>query len=803
MIAKIVLDKAGHTYDKIYTYSIPKNMNVEAGMRVIVPFGNNQNRIGLVLEVCDSTEYKGKLKNIVSTADRSPILNDEMLYLLRYLKEFTFCTYFDALKVLIPTGLGKRTDVSYKLNDICDNIIPLSQREEKILELCKKKKGNILASAFEEKFADSGILLDSLTEKGYLVSEPIVIRKIADKTLTMIRLLDDWESSFLTPRQREVAEALSEAGECSVKELMYYTGATKGVLNNLVAQNAAEFYTKEEYRIPEFTVTEDKHTSAKLSEEQKTVADNLYKLYRQHGGDTALIYGVTGSGKTQVFLDLSKKVIAEGKEVIILVPEIALTPQTIDKFYSYFGDTIAVLHSGLSLSQRLDEWKRIDRGLVSVVVGTRSAVFAPCKNLGLIVIDEEHEHTYKSDNSPRFNARDVAQARAKYNSCLTVLASATPSIESFYRAKRNDYFLQTLSQRYGNSSLPDVHIIDLQSETNRLGSISDTLCEEILYNLEHNEQSIILVNRRGHSTQISCSTCHQPILCENCSVSMKYHAANNRLVCHYCGNSISVPDTCPNCGSDYIRYSGAGTQKVEQELAIRFPEAKILRMDTDTTMRRDSYEKNLNDFREHKYDIIVGTQMIAKGLNFPDVTLVGVVGVDSMLYSQDFRSFEKVFSLITQVVGRSGRSIKKGRAFIETYSPENSILLMAAAQDYDSFYRDEIAIRKMNLYPPFCRLVAIGITDIDEITAVRTAKSVLTTIEKLLKTKYNTIPMRLLGLSQGSIFKISGKYRYKILMKMKLDKTSRDMLWEVLITEKKKAKPTTNIFIDTTYDNSI
>ncbi len=806
MIAKIVLDKASHTYDKIYSYTIPNSMNVIAGMRVIVPFGNNKDRIGLVIEVCNTSkgDYKGKLKEIKALADKSPILNDEMLYLLKWLKEFTFCTYFDALKVLIPTGLGKRTDVSYKINnDIDENISKLNERELAIYNLCKKKKTNFFAGAFEEKFADSSILLDSLTEKGYLISEPIVIRKIADKTLTMIRLLPDWDSAFLTPRQREVAETLATIGECSVKELMYYTGATKSVLNNIVAQKAGEFFTKEEYRTPVFKKDNSETEELNLSDEQQQVADNLYKLYKQHTGETALIYGVTGSGKTQVFISLCKKVIAEQKQAIILVPEIALTPQTIQKFYNYFGDTIAVLHSGLSLSQRLDEWKRIDRNLVSVVVGTRSAVFAPCKNLGLIVIDEEHEHTYKSDNSPRFNAKDIARIRAKYNKCLTLFASATPSIESFYKAKNNEYHLETLTSRFGNASLPDVNIIDLQCETNRGQCISDTLCEEILYNIEHNEQSIILVNRRGHSTQITCGTCHEPILCENCSVSMKYHTANNRLVCHYCGNSIPVPKTCPKCNSEYIRFSGSGTQKVEEELQIRFPNAKILRMDTDTNMQRDSYEKNLNDFREKKYQIMVGTQMIAKGLNFPDVTLVGVVGVDSMLYSQDFRSFEKVFSLITQVIGRSGRSTKKGRAYIETYSPDNPILLSASAQDYDNFYRDEIAIRKLNLYPPFCKMVAIGITDSDEITAVNQAKAILDSIKTLLKTKYTTIPMRLLGLSQSNIFKLSGKYRYKILLKMRLDKLSRDMLWEILFEAKKKAPKTTNIFIDTSYDGSI
>lgn len=800
-IAKVAVEHASYSYDKLYDYLVPEGKTIEAGMRVVVPFGRGQDRLGLVVEMGTSNNIE-KLKTLRAVADQKPVLGEEGLMLLRWLKEYTFCTWFDALHVLIPTGLGKRLDVGYTVTG--ENPAELlTEREKALLDYCSKRKKTQTAAMLEEKYPDSGILLESLTAKGAMREEQLVVRRVLDQTVTMVRLTDAWEHTLLTPKQTAVAQLLDEMGECSVKEILYFCGVTKGVVDNLVASGAAEYFEQESYRDPFAAAERIEQEQPELSKAQQDTANRLFEAFEAGDGKTALLYGVTGSGKTQVFLHLCKEVASTGRSAIVLVPEISLTPQTIEKFHSAFGERVAVLHSALSLSERLDEWKRISRGMVDVVVGTRSAVFAPIPNLGLIVIDEEQEHTYKSDKSPRFDAREAARVRIKYNKGLLLLASATPSVESYHRAKTGEYLFEELKERYGNARLPNVTILDMRSEEVATEGISDSLSEEILYNLEHGEQTILLMNRRGHSTQYKCMTCHTPAKCVNCSVSMRYHAANNRLVCHYCGYSTPVPEVCPECGSEYIRFSGIGTQKVEQELQIRFPNARVLRMDMDTTMQKQSHQRKLGQFRDGEFDIMVGTQMVAKGLNFPNVTLVGVLGVDQMLYSDDFRSYERVFSLVTQVVGRSGRNEKPGRAFIQTYTPENPILLLAASQQYSEFFRDEIAARKMLLYPPFCRLFCIGISGIDELETVKIAKQALDLLKELLSTEYMDIPVRLLGLSQGSVYKVAGRYRYKIILKVKQHSRTRQLFSKVLAVLCAKAPSGVSVYIDPSFDGGL
>ena len=808
-IARVAIDKAAYSYDKIYDYIIPQHLTVTAGCRVVIPFGKTSERLGFVMETLTKEveeEVAQKLKELISIVDAEPVLDRDSIVVLGWLKENTFCTWFDALRTLIPTGLGQRIDVSYCLKDSEDTQVLscLTSRQSQLVTLLQNKNKPVPMGQITEVFPDGNLLLKVLMEKNLVEEKKQVIRKVKDQTMTMVELLPNYQDKKTTPKQQAVVDILEQGGEASVKEVCYYAGVAKGVVDKLVTNGIAQYNQMETYRDP--FATADRVINGEkiqLNEEQETACQALGACYRNKNGSTALLYGVTGSGKTQVFLKHTQYVIAQGQQAIIMVPEIALTPQTIEKFHQYFGERVAVLHSGLSISQRLDEWKRIKRGLIDVVVGTRSAVFAPLPSIGLVVVDEEQEHTYKSESSPRFDARDVAKVRCKLSGGMVVLASATPSVETFYRGKIGAYTMVTLQERYGNARLPDVTIIDMKSQVGGGDGLSQQLCEELLYNLSKKEQSILLMNRRGYSTQVKCMSCHLPAQCPHCSISLKYHNANKRLMCHYCGYSAPLTNKCSSCGSEYIHFQGTGTQKIEEDLQIRFPDARILRMDMDTTMQKFSHQKHLSEFARGDYDIMVGTQMVAKGLNFPNVTLVGVIGIDQSLYSEDFRSYERVFSLITQVVGRSGRSEKLGRAYIQTYTPENPIILSAASQQYDHFFHEEIATRKLMLYPPFCRIYCVGIIGENEGKTKTATEKIHENICRLLKEEYADIPVRLLGISQGSVYRVAGKYRYKILLKVKNNKRSRDFFHQILSEGLKLSGREVSVFINPNYDNGL
>ena len=492
---------------------------------------------------------------------------------------------------------------------------------------------------------------------------------------------------------------------------------------------------------------------------------------------------MTGSGKTSVFLKLIDEVLSDGKGIIVMVPEIALTSQTLGKFHERYGSRVAVFHSGLSLAQRMDEWKRVRDGKAQIALGTRSAIFAPFKRLGLVIIDEEQEYTYKSENSPRFHARDAARFRCGYNKALLVLASATPSIETYYNATEGGrYDYEVLTQRYGNAILPDVEKIDISQMDIKDGIISPRLYQALRDNLESGRQSILLNNRRGFNTFVSCRACNEVITCPNCSVSMTYHSDNKRLMCHYCGYSVPVPHVCPSCGEPYLRFAGQGTQKAEEELAKLFPEARILRMDADSMTRRSSYDKKLGDFAAGLYDIMIGTQMVAKGLDFGRVTLVGVLMADQALYSDDFRSYERAFSLLTQVVGRSGRGESRGRAIIQTITPENPVIDLAASQDYKRFYENEIILRKAMLYPPFADICMVGFVGTRDEEVSLAADDFLTRLKFYTRREFIDVPIRALGPSPASIRKISGRYRYKIILKCRNNARFREMM-HILLCE--------------------
>lgn len=466
----------------------------------------------------------------------------------------------------------------------------------------------------------------------------------------------------------------------------------------------------------------------------------------------------------------------------MLVPEIALTPQMVQKFQSIFGETVAVIHSNLSLSQRMSEFKRIHLGQAQIVVGTRSAVFAPLDNVGLIIMDEEGERSYKSEASPRYHTRDVAKKRCAEHNAVLLMASATPSIESYFFAKSNRYSLFELTERYTDAGLPDVRIVDMNEELDRdvTGNFSDELLDELHYNLEHNEQSILLLNRRGYHTHISCPNCHEPLVCPNCSIPLTYHKINGQLMCHYCGYSKELDAVCPTCGYDHLKLTGAGTQRLENELSECFPDARILRMDTDTTYSRYAYEKNFTAFANGEYDIMVGTQMIAKGLDFPNVTLVGVMSVDKNLFAGDFRSYERTFSLITQVVGRSGRGEKPGRALLQTFVPEHYVLNLASQQNYTTFYGEEIALRKTLIYPPFCDIYVVGFTSLIDSAARKGADIFLNMLREKINSTQASFPLRVIGPSPYSYVKMNGRYRYKIIMKCKNTLEFRQFISEIL-----------------------
>ena len=606
--------------------------------------------------------------------------------------------------------------------------------------------------------------------------------KIKDKSTKMIRLSEDSSQPVkLTPKQQSVYELLCDVGSAGVSEVCEFCSVGKGVLDNLVKYGICEFFEKEVYRTPYKNVSENGEMSPiNLSEVQQNAFNTYLKL--MDTGGTGLLYGVTGSGKTQVYLKLIDEAISRGKDVIVLVPEISLTPQMLYIFHSRYGKKVAVMHSGLSIGERTDEYKRADRGEAKIIVGTRSAVFAPVHNLGLIVMDEEQEYTYKSERTPRYNARDVANFRCRYNNALFLMTSATPSVESYSAAVKGKYVLCEINERYGDSKLPEIVTVDMKKEIaqGNKSPISKTLQSLIADNLDKHKQTILLINRRGYNTFIACNSCGHVITCPNCSISLTYHSYNNRLMCHYCGYSKPLDNVCPECGKNSIRYSGYGTQRIEDELERLFPDASVLRMDADTTSAKFSHQKLFDAFSRGDYDILIGTQMVAKGLDFPNVTLVGVVNADNSLYDESYLANERSFDLITQVVGRSGRRAEAGKAVIQTINPYNDVIEYASKQDYKSFFADEIQLRKLLTYPPFCDIYFISFICEDENRAALCAKSFFENLVELNRTDYKNEKLIVLGPSPSKISKLKNNYRYGLTLKCKNSKSVRKMLNDIL-----------------------
>ena len=747
----VAVSNATFHFDKLYTYAVMPDQQdtVRLGSMVLVPFGRGSRaRMGVVL-ACDAEPESAKLKFLFDVAPASACLTPELLRLVHFLKERTFCTYYEAVKAVIPYG------AQYKPTVAEDGVTPVLQKQ--------------LVRHTENAYKLVGTL-------------PPKPRPTA-KQLAAVALLAGGERTL---------SALEEKG------------ISRAVLDNLCAKGVLEC-SKVNKSIDLYSSIPLKNELILLTEEQQAAYNALLPGLEDAAPHSALLYGVTGSGKTLVFLKLIEHCLQMGRRALVLVPEISLTPQMILRLKSQFGKRVAVQHSALNHTERLLQWQMIQDGGADIVVGTRSAIFSPLENIGLVIIDEEQEHTYRSESAPRYSAHEVARQRAAENGALLLLASATPSTESYYAAQHGRTQLVRLTKRYGGNPLPKVQIVDMRAElaSGNPREISLTMEDAIRNNLEAGKQTILLLNRRGYQTVAQCEDCREVLKCQKCSVPMVYHKSAHKLLCHYCGSQLDPPPArCPACGGK-LQYRGFGTQKAEEELVKLFPEARVLRMDQDSTAAKDAHEKLLAKFARHEYDIMVGTQMVAKGLDFEDVTLVGVLGIDSLLFAQGFRAYETVFSLVTQVVGRSGRAKDPGFAIIQTTDPDNPVLNLAAAQDYDAFFEQEIAYRKLGLYPPFCGLCVVGFAGPKESEVARASARFAALLGRQAA-KQPDLPLRVLGPTPGSIEKINDSYRYKLTVKCRNDRRFRDLIRETLtLYEREKLPGKATVVVDLHSDGDI
>lgn len=776
-------------------YIIPPELSheVKVGCRVIIPFGrSNKKMAGLVFSIGTEANYTFIPKSIISVIDSTPIITKPFFRLIDYLVNNTFCTYYDAIKTILPIGLGFTVTEHFQVTDLisCITLSDFSKIEQTTIELLRsattQKQINAILDVHTKPSKKA--VVSKLLECGIIIPEKKVTNNVAKKTVKMLRLNEDQIDPVqkYTKQQQHVITFLSQMSFAMQKEVIYFCGITTSVIKTMIRRGILTCYDEAvdtTYSTPQKDGQDlDTLANIKLSPEQNSAYDGILELINSPSANVALLHGITGSGKTQVFIKLIEQVLEQGKQVILLVPEIALTPSMVDKFTRLFGEHIAVTHSALSVTERLNQWDRIKKGGANIVIGTRSAIFTPLNNIGLIIMDEEGEGSYKSDNAPKYHARDIAKLRAYDNGATLLLASATPSLDSYYNALKGKYSLFTLNNRYSTSILPQVSIVDMKNEEKEYNYsiFSRTLQFEINQNLEKSEQTILLLNRRGFNTYLSCLNCLKTINCPHCDVALTYHKSNGLLMCHYCGYSIQKITKCPSCSSNAIKFMGQGTQKLEDELNKLFTEARVLRMDTDTIYSKYTYEKNFLDFKNGKYDIMIGTQMISKGLDFPNVTLVGVLDADKGLNSPDFSSSSRVFSLITQAIGRSGRADKPGRAFIQTFNPDNEIIKYAALQDYKGFFDYETEHRKIMVYPPFCDMVIATISCEDEKLSISAADAFLDLLKEKLSTVKN-IPIKILGPTQETVFKANNKYRVRLTIKCKLNKTLRKLLKECLL----------------------
>ena len=788
MIAKIAVSAATYAIDKPYSYRVPEGMTLLPGVRVIVPFGRGNRRTEGVVLTLESGAETG-LKAVERCMDPEPLLSEEMLRLAAFLRERYFCTCYEGIRAMLPAGLWFRESESYALTpdrswqDSCTN-----PEARMILQMLDNLGGEAPVHTLrmtEISEEDLEKTAQYLLKKKWITVKKEFQRKTNDKTEKIATLAASPEEAMdyaahrpkSAAMQRAVLELLCSLGSVSVKELCYFTGAKMPTIKRLEKLGYLTLSERHVLRCKEIkpVVLSGR---LELNEAQQAAFLELAGQMEAPKPGVALLYGVTGSGKTSVYLKLIDRCLEQGRSAMLLVPEIALTPQLLSLLAAYFGDQVAVLHSSLAAGERYDQWKRIRSGNARVIVGTRSAVFAPSPNLGVIILDEEQEHSYKSENSPRYAAKEVAIWRGAKESCLVLLGSATPSIETMYHAKQGDYRLCTLPTRYGGRVLPQVEIVDMREQMkdgNDL-SFSYPLQDAIADTIKDGKQTILFLNRRGNSRALVCVDCRQAPECPRCSARLTYHSANERMMCHYCGFSERVPQRCPQCGGPMKRV-GTGTQKAQQELQGIFPEIEIDRMDADTVSAVNTHEKILDHFQQQKVPVLIGTQMVAKGLNLPDVTLVGVLDADLGLYTDSFRAAETTFNMLTQVVGRAGRGQTPGRAVIQTLVPEHQVLKLAARQDYDGFYQLEIGLRQIQNLPPFADLAAIVFTGQEEGRVLRGAAKFRDSLLGCLKEPaYEPEQCTVLGPAPCPVPKINYNYRYRLTLRCRMTKNLRLLL---------------------------
>ena len=809
-MVKVAVSAAPYSIDKPYSYLVPESLAAATvpGVRVMVPFGRgNKESEGLILARVQEPKLPGS-KAIRQILDPEPVLDKAGIDLALWMRGRYFCTVFEAVKTILPAGLW------YGLREIWSLAMePEAARSAavgipgawQVLDLLEKQGGKADIRVLRDALGDGAEKpLKAMKKAEILTCETDAKRKIADKSHRMVELAVNTEDAYAltepkrrsAPARYEVVNFLATAGRTPAAEVSYYTGASSRTLKTMEKAGLIAFSEEEELRVPSLDDVEP-GPEIVLNEEQQRAFEEILGRVQAAKPSVTLLHGVTGSGKTQVYLRLVQETLALGKTAMVLVPEIVLTPQMMRKFSSYFGSRVAMLHSSLKMTERYDQWKRIRRGEVDVVLGTRSALFAPLKNLGLIIMDEEQEGSYQSENVPRYDAREVAKYLCVREEAALVFGSATPTVETAWAAEQGSYQKALLRRRYNENALPEVLIADLRQEilNGNPGLISTPLQQELEKNLAAGEQSILFLNRRGSSRMLLCGECGYVPQCPRCSTAMTYHSANGRLMCHYCGHSEPAADTCPECGG-WMKHIGAGTQKVEEELRELFPEAGILRMDADTTA--GGHEEILQTFERERVPILLGTQMVAKGLDFENVTLVGVLSADISLYVDNYRAAERTFSLLTQVVGRAGRGGKTGRAVIQTYTPGNDVIRCAAQQDYDAFYESEIRMRRLRRYPPFADLFTVTVSGTEEGRVLRAAVSVRETLRQLCRRpELAAGEPEVLGPAPAPVVKVNNRFRYRCTLVGKNDKATREMLaWLQKDFAKDSANRGMNLFVD-------